>query len=88
MIVLKEVAYILCALVSLLCAVLLLRGFFRGRHRLLLWSGLCFAGLTVANALVFVDLVMLPDVDLYPLRLAVTAVSVLTLLLGLLWEGE
>lgn len=84
----REVAYILCALVSLLCSVLLLRGFFRGRHRLLLWSGLCFAGLTVANVLIFVDLVALPNVDLYPLRLAMTAVSMLTLLFGLLWEGE
>ncbi len=84
----KEVAYILCALVSMLCAALLLRGYFHGRHRLLLWSGLCFAGLTIANGLVFLDLVMLPNVDLYPLRLAVTAASVLTLLVGLLWEGE
>lgn len=84
----KEVAYILCALVSLLCAVLLLRGYFHGRHRLLLWSGLCFAGLAIANGLVFLDLVMLPNVDLYPLRLAMTAASVLTLLIGLLWEGE
>lgn len=84
----KEVAYILCALVSLLCAVLLLRGYFRGRHRLLLWSGICFTGLTVANSLVFLDLVILPHSDLYPLRLTVTAASVLTLLVGLLWEGE
>lgn len=84
----KPVAYILCALVSLLCAVLLLRGFFRGRHRLLLWAGLCFSGMTLANALVFLDLVLLPERDLYPLRLAVTAASVLLLLLGLIWEGE
>lgn len=73
---------------SLLCAGLLLRGYFHGRHRLLLWSGLCFAGLAIANGLVFLDLVMLPNVDLYPLRLAVTAAAVLTLLTGLLWEGE
>lgn len=84
----KETAFILCALVSLLCAVLLLRAFFRGGHRLLLWSGLCFAGLAVENALVFIDVVMLPNTDLYPLRLLVTAASVLTLLFGLLWEGE
>lgn len=85
---LKELAYILCALVSLLCAALLLRAYFHGRHRLLLWSGICFAGLTIANVLVFLDLDMLPTVDLYPLRLVVTAASVLTLLFGLLWEGE
>ena len=84
----KQLSYILCVLVSLLCAVLLLRGFFQGRHRLLLWSGLCFAGLTVANALVFVDLNVLTDMDLYPLRLIITAISVLTLLFGLIGEGE
>lgn len=84
----KEIAYILCSLVSLLCALLLLRAYFRGRHRLLLWSGLCFAGLAIANGLVFFDLVLMPNLNLYPLRLVVTAASVLTLLIGLLWEGE
>ena len=83
----KPVAYMLCALVSLLCAILLLRGYLRGRQRLLLWSGLCFAGLTVANALVYVDLVMYPKINLYPARLLVTAVSVLILFLGMVWEG-
>lgn len=85
----EETAYILCALVSALCAVLLFRAYFRGQHRLLLWSGLCFAGLAVTNVLVFFDLVVLPvSIDLYPLRLIVTAVAVLILLFGLLWEGE
>lgn len=37
--------YILCGLTSVLCAVLLLRSYARKRVRLLLWSGLCFAGL-------------------------------------------
>lgn len=84
----QPVAYILCAIVSLLCAILLLRGFFQGRHRLLLWSGLCFSGLTITNFLVFLDLVMLPNEDLYPLRLIVTTASVLSLLFGLIWEGQ
>lgn len=84
----KEIAYVLCALVSLLCAVLLLRGYFHGRHRLLLWSGICFSGLTIANILVFVDLVLYPQTDLYPTRLIVTAGSVIVLLLGLVWEGQ
>ena len=84
----EPVAYILCAIVSLLCAILLLRGYMQGRHRLLLWSGLCFGGLTITNCLVFFDLVLLPNVDLYPLRLVITAASVLTLLFGLILEGE
>ena len=46
--------YILGALTSLACAVLLLRGYSRGKKRLLLWSGLCFTGLALSNLLIFV----------------------------------
>jgi hypothetical protein len=80
--------YILGTLVCLASAVLLLRGYLRGRQRLLLWSGFCFIGLTIANLLLFVDLVMFPDVDLYLWRLMVTAAAMLLLLYGLIWEGE
>ena len=81
-------AYILCTLVCLVCAVMLLRGYFRGRHRLLLWSGLCFAGLTLSNVFVFLDLVIYPQVDLYLWREITAAVSILVLLFGMIWEGE
>ena len=84
----SELAYILCTFVCLVCAVMLLRGYYRGGHRLLLWSGLCFIGLTITNFLVFADLVVFPNIDLYPLRLVVGAVSMLVLLFGLIWEGE
>ncbi len=80
--------YLLGAFTSLLCAVLLLRGYLRGRRRLLLWSGLCFAGLALSNALVFVDLVLLPHVDLFPHRLLLTAISMALLLYGLIWESQ
>jgi Family of unknown function (DUF5985) len=79
--------YLLAAFTSLACAVLLLRGYARGRRRLLLWSGLCFAGLTVSNCLVFVDIVLLPAVDLFPLRLVTTTLSLAVLLFGLIWES-
>ena len=81
--------YILGTLVALACAVLLLRGYVRGRQKLLLWSSFCFFGLAISNFLVFVDLIMLPtQIDLYPLRLATAAVAMLLLLYGLIWEGE
>ncbi|HTQ35436.1 MAG TPA: DUF5985 family protein [Steroidobacteraceae bacterium] len=81
--------YILGALTTLLCAVLLLRGYARGRQRLLLWSGLCFAGLAVSNTLLFIDLVVLPtSIDLYLLRLASAAAAMLLLLYGLIWDSE
>ncbi|HEU4600353.1 MAG TPA: DUF5985 family protein [Steroidobacteraceae bacterium] len=72
-----------------LSAVLLLRAYASVRKRLLLWSGLCFAGLTLANALLIVDLQVLPDqVDLYSWRLGVAAVSMLLLIYGLIFESE
>ena len=80
--------YILGALTSLACAVLLLRGYSRGKRRLLLWSGLCFAGLALSNLLIFVDLIFLPDRDLYLWRLATTGVAMALLLYGLIWESN
>ena len=81
-------AYVLVTLTSLLCAVLLLRGYFNGRKRLLLWSGICFLGLTVSNALLIVDLVYVPDVDFYRWRLGTAAAAMLCLLYGLVWESD
>ena len=77
------------ALVAALCAVLLLRGYFRARKRLLLWSALCFVGLTLSNALVIVDLQIVPvEMDLYPHRLVIGAASMLVLAFGLVWDSE
>jgi len=80
--------YILGFLVTLACGVLLFRAYASVGKRLLLWSALCFSGLAVSNLLVFVDLVLLPRIDLFPLRLITAAVSMLILLYGLIWEGE
>lgn len=82
------VVYTLGALTSFACAILLLRGFSRGRKKLLLWSGLCFLGLGLNSALVFVDLVILPHTDLYPLRLWTVLVSMALILYGLVWESN
>jgi hypothetical protein len=81
--------YVFGALTTLLCAVLLLRAYGRVRQRLLLWSGLCFVGLTLSNVLVFIDLILLPEeVDLHVARLGTAAISMSLLLFGLIWEGE
>lgn len=83
------VVYILGTLTSLLCAILLLRGYFQSRKKLLLWSGLCFSGLSISNALLFIDLILLPpDINLYLLRLFTAAAAMLLLLYGLVWESE
>jgi len=56
--------------------------------KLLLWSGLCFAGLATSNTLVFVDLVLFPNVDLYFWRLGSAAISMALLLYGLIWDSR
>lgn len=80
--------YVLGALTTLACAFLLLRGYLRARMKLLLWSGLCFAGLAISNTLVFVDLVLFPDVDLYLWRLGSAVISMALLLYGLIWDSR
>lgn len=80
--------YILTIITTLVCSILLLRAYFRVRNRLLLWSGLCFVGLTVENLLVLADMVLFPAVDLYTYRLASAALSITLLLFGLVWERQ
>ena len=83
------VVYILGTLVTLLCSVLLLRAYAKAKTPLLLWSGLCFGLLTVANALLFVDLVVLGhEVTLYVWRLGAAALGMLMLVYGLIFESE
>ena len=82
------VVYMLSALTSLLCALLLLRAYAGKKRKLLLWSGVCFAGLTSSNGLVFVDLILFPDVNLFRLRLITAAVAMLVLLYGLIWGSD
>lgn len=81
--------YILCALTSIVCAVMLVRGYVRSRARFLLWSSICFIGLAANNAMLFVDKVLLPtEVDLAIVR-GVTALAALGVLLyGLIWDAE
>lgn len=83
-----EAVYVIGAVVTLSCGVLLMRGYVRVRRRLLLWSALCFFGLSLSNLLVFVDLVLLPYIDLYRWRLVTAAIAMALLLYGLIWEGE
>lgn len=80
--------YVLCALTSLACTVLLLRGYRQSGVRLLFWSGLCFLGLALNNGLLFVDRKVFPEVDLYLLRNLPALAGLMLLLYGLIWEAE
>ena len=79
--------YVLCALTSLTCAALLLRGYRRSRARLLLWSGLCFASFFLNNLLLIVDVQVFPQHDLSVARSLPLVVGVALLLYGLIWES-
>lgn len=83
-----NIVYSLCALTSIVCAVLLIQGFLRTRSRLLLWSSLCFVGLIVNNLLLVLDRIFVPDVDLYTLRLFSAFVALTLLVYGLIWESK
>ena len=81
--------YGLCAVAALAVATLLLRAFGRSGYRLLLWSGLCFVGLTVNNLIRVLDKVVYPtSVDLSVARSSVALASVSVLLFGLIWDAE
>ena len=78
--------YVLCALTSLACALLLLRGHRERGVRLLLWSGLGFVGFAVGNSMLVVDLVVLPERDLSLLRSLPVLLGLVVILYGLVWD--
>jgi hypothetical protein len=79
--------YLLCAATALICTGLLIRAYLRSRYRLLLWSGLCFAGLTLNNLLLVLDK-MVVEMDLSIWRISVALVAMSILLYGLVWDAE
>lgn len=85
----KVVLYLLAALTSIACMVLLFRGYARTGARLLFGSALCFVGLSINNVLLFFDFVIFPtQVDLRPYRLSAALAGVLFLLYAFIWEAE
>jgi hypothetical protein len=84
-----ELVYVLCALASLFCAILLIRGYLRTRERLLLWGSWCFAFFTLGNIVLVLDLAILPDGrDLTLLRVLPNLLGVAIMLAGLIWESR
>lgn len=83
-----EAIYILCSLISLACTALLWRGYLRSGVKLLLWSSLCFLGLSISNVLLFIDLVVLPQIDLSLWRSLATLIALIVLIYGLIWDAS
>lgn len=53
-----------------------------------MWSAICFAGLSVNNMALFVDLVLFPEIDLRLARLVPALIGMTFLLYGFIWDSE
>ena len=84
----KAMLYALAILTCLACTVLLVREYARTRFRLLLWSALCFVGLSLSNIVLYIDMVIYPDGDLRLIRSGLALVGMGFLLYGFIWEAE
>lgn len=80
--------YSLCLTASALCAGLLLRAWRQSRSRLLLWTATAFVFLAVNNLFLVFDMVIFPEVFLWPWRQAASLLAVGVLLYGFIWEAE
>lgn len=82
-----NLVYVLCALTSLACGILLWRGYVQSRARLLLWSALCFAGFFLNNVLLIID-VRVTQVDLSLWRSVPALIGIALLIYGLVWDAD
>lgn len=80
--------YSLAALTCLAAFGLLWRSWLATRLRMLFWSAMCFAALSINNVLLVLDKLVLPQVDMSTARLLAALLGVLLLLFGLIWEEE
>jgi len=85
---LEGAVYLLCAATALVCSGLLLRGYRRSSTRLLVWCGLFFLSMALENLILFYDLIIVPEIDLFAVRTSVALVGVILLLVGLIWDAE
>ncbi|WP_291868601.1 DUF5985 family protein [Bradyrhizobium sp.] len=80
--------YSLCAVTSAVCTYLLSSAYRRSRQKLLLWSAICFAGLTLNNLALWVDKLPLLEIDLSLWRVSIALLAMAVLLYGLIWDTE
>lgn len=83
-----ESVYLICGLLSIACAVMLLRGYRQNPSHLLLWSSVAFALLALNNIILVADLIIFPAWDFGGIlwRNMAGALGGSLLLFGLIWE--
>ena len=79
-----QIVYVLCALTSLGCTLLLIGRYRKTRVELLFWSAAAFLAFTITNVLLVVDLVVVQDIDLVLWRNSITLAGATVLLFGLI----
>lgn len=83
----SSIVYLLCALTSVLCTVLLYLNYRKNKTNLLFWSAICFFCLSLNNILLFVDLVLTaPTTDLSVIRTLPAAVGFAVLVSNFAWD--
>lgn len=82
------IVYLLCLLSSLVCAVLLFRAWWLNRSALLLWTAISFGFLAINNLGLVVDLVIFPQISLWPIRIVPVLIALIVLLYGFVWETD
>lgn len=80
--------YSLCAITSLICAILLFQAYRRSHYHLLAWSGICFSGLAISNVVLVFDKLVIPTIDFSPVRTGIALLSMGVLVFGLVWSNE
>lgn len=82
-----SIVYITCAILSFSCAVLLLSGFKKNRFSLLFWSSIGFFGFALNNALLFIDIIMIPTFDLSVIRTLPALIGMVIMVYGLISDS-
>lgn len=81
--------YCFCALTALICTVMMVRGYRLSGNKLLYWGGWTFAGLTLSNIILIFDKIIFPEAfDLLTFRLVMSALSLLPLIYGLIFDYD
>ena len=83
-----ELVYVMCTILSIACAIMLLRGYRNTPSHLLLWSSACFGVMALNNVILLLDVLVLPDIEFggLILRNLTGAIAGSLLLFGLVWE--
>ena len=78
--------YLLCLATSAGCAALLIRAYLRSRSSLLFWTALGFVFLALNNLLVFADMVLFAEIDLWIYRQCAALIAIGVMLYGFIRE--